>query len=73
MRHLLYFLLSGFLLTACSTPYTYTYKLPDASVGVSKDIEGDSAITAMIAPYKAQLDKQMKVSRLCFSDALNTH
>ena len=47
------------LLTACQANYTYTAKVADSSLGVSKEVEADNKITAMIAPYKSKLDDQM--------------
>lgn len=48
-----------FGLSACQTPYTYTAKVADSSVGVSSEVTPSKQIEGMIAPYKQQLDEQM--------------
>jgi len=46
-------------LMACQSSYTYTTQVANSSNGVSNELKADESITAMIAPFKAKLDKQM--------------
>ena len=54
---ILIFLLA--LCVACSPSYTYTYNTTKSSTGVKASIKPDSAVEAVIKPYRAQLNAEM--------------